>query len=303
MTLIAAGRSRTRARFVQTLAEPAGEGSDAETLVEIVHAARAAAALDSLDVDVVHEHTRAGPLTARSREAPTLATVHAAVAGPDAEAELWQELGRHASLVALSDAHRAGAPALNWIARVYNGIPVERYPFREDKDDYVLFLGRISPRKGVVDAIDAAVAAGRRIVVAGGWTIPAERAYFEAEVRPRLGAQVEWAREVRGDAKNELIARAACLLFPVRWEEPFGLVVAEALACGTPVVALRRGSVPELVTDGETGIVCERASELAAGIDAASRLSARRCRREAERRFSVERMVRDYVDCYDAVLA
>jgi glycosyltransferase involved in cell wall biosynthesis len=302
VTLVAAGRDHTRARFVRTLPEAPGEGHEDETNIELLHAARAASALDACELDLVHDHTRTGPLTAAGRTIPTVATVHSAVAGPDSQVELWEALGRHAPLIALSDAQRAAAPHLNWHGRVYNGIPVERYPFREDKEDYVLFLGRMSPRKGVVPAIEAARAAGRRIVIAGSWSVPAEQSYFEREVRARLGPDVEWAQEVRGDAKKDLLARAACLLFPVRWQEPFGLVVVEALACGTPVVALRTGSVPELVRDGETGIVCAGEDELAPAIDAAARLSPRHCRADAERRFSVERMARDYERCYRTLL-
>lgn len=303
VALVAAGPNRTRARFVGTfdVAQPEDASSAAE--VEIVHAARADAALEELDVDLVHDHSRAGPLTARGRRVPTVATVHGAVAGPDSQAELYAALGRLAPLVAISDAQRRGAPELPWIATVHNGIPVGDYPFRADKEDYVLVLGRISAHKGVHLAIDAAAAAGRRVVVAGSWTVPTERAYFDEHVRPRLGTGVEWLAEVGGEEKRDLLARAACLLFAAEWEEPFGLVLVEAMACGTPVVALGAGAVPELVVDGETGILCDRPSELAAGIEAARRLDPGRCREHAQERFDVERMIAGYEAVYRRVLA
>jgi glycosyltransferase involved in cell wall biosynthesis len=302
VTLIAAGANHTRAGFVQTFAEAQGEGSSDEATVEVIHAARAAAAIEDLEPDVVHDHSRTAPLTSNGRRSPTLVTVHAALAGPESQRDLFEALGRWVSLIALSKAHRASAPDLHWAGHVYNGIEVERYPLRERKDDYVVFLGRLSPYKGVHLAIDAGRAAGRPVVVAGNWTIPGEDLYFEEQVRPRLGPRVDWVGEVHGETKAELLANAACLLFPVQWSEPFGLVMLEAMACGTPVVALRAGAVPEVVVDGETGVLCDRPDELAAGIDAAVGLDAQRCRDHVMRNFSTARMVANYEATYRAAL-
>lgn len=303
VVLVATGRNRTRARFVATFAEPQPEDADSAGETEVVHAARAAAALEQLDVDVVHDHSRAGPLTAASRRSPTVATVHGAVAGPDSQTELYASLGHFAPLVAISDAQRRGAPELRWIATVHNGIRVGDYPFRAEKDDYVLVLGRISPHKGVHLAIEAAATAGRPLVLAGTWTIPVEREYFDAQVRPRLGPGVEWRGELRGDEKRDALARAACLLFAAEWEEPFGLVLLEAMASGTPVVALRAGAVPELVVDGETGAICPAPSDLAAGIEAVRNVDPARCREHVRERFGVERMVAGYEAVYRRLLA
>ena len=298
VTLVGAGDSPTRARFLPTFAEPQPEGSEAEATVEVLHAARTAAALARLDLDVVHDHTRAGPLTAAARPAPTLVTAHLPVAGPEQHAELYDAVGRLAALVAISEAQRRAAPHLNWVGTVPNGIPVGEYPFVAEKDDFVLYLGRMSAQKGVHLAIAAAREAGRRLVVAGSWTTPSERGYFERDVRPRVGEGVEWVGEVHGARRTELLSRAGCVLFPARWEEPFGLVLAEAAACGTPVVALRAGAVAEIVADGETGVVCESPSELAAAIDAATVLDPVRCRARAAARFVVERMVEGYEVIY-----
>jgi glycosyltransferase involved in cell wall biosynthesis len=302
VTLVAAGASDTGARLIRTFEEPQGEGTANETTIEVVHAARAAAALEDLKPNLVHDHSRVGPLTAAARRNPTLVTVHAAVAGPQSQRDSFGALGRWVSLVALSDAQRASAPRLNWVGRVYNGIAVEDYPLRERKEDYVVVLGRLSPYKGVHLAIDAARAAGWRIVVAGTWTIPGENVYFEEHVRPRLGDGVEWIGEIRGTAKAELLAGAACLLFPVQWNEPFGLVMIEAMACGTPVVALRAGSVPEVVVDGVTGLICNRPADLPSAIASAVRLDARHCRDHVIRNFSAERMVQNYEMLYQMVL-
>lgn len=294
VTLVGAGVSPTRARFLRTFAEPQPEGTEAEATVEVLHAARAAAALATLDLDVVHDHTRAGPLTATARPAPTLVTAHLPVAGPEHQSELYEAVGRLTPLVAISEAQRRAKPGLNWAGTVANGIPLDEYPFVADKDEFVLYLGRMSAQKGVHLAIAAAREAARRLVVAGAWTTPSERAYFEQDVRPHLGEAVEWVGEVSGALRTELLSRAACVLFPVCWEEPFGLVLAEAAACGTPVVALRAGAVPEIVADGETGVVCESPSQLPAAIEAATALEPGRCRARAAARFGVDRMVEGY---------
>jgi glycosyltransferase involved in cell wall biosynthesis len=302
VTLVAAGPNHTRAGFVQTFTDAQGEGTASEANVEVIHAARAAAAIEALKPVLVHDHSRAAPLTASGRPSPTLVTVHTALAGPESGRDVYEALGRWASLVALSKAHRASAPELNWAGHVYNGIDVDRYPLREHKDDYVVVLGRISPYKGVHLAIDAARAAGRPIIVAGSWTIPGEDVYFEEQVRPRIGAGVDFVGEVHGPAKAELLAHAACLLFPVQWNEPFGLVMLEAMACGTPVVALRAGAVPEVVVDGETGVICDRAEELAPAIAAAAGMNAHRCREHVTHNFSGDRMVAEYEMLYRAAL-
>jgi glycosyltransferase involved in cell wall biosynthesis len=298
VTLIAAGGDHTDARFIPTFPDAQVEGSEFETTIELLHAMRAAAALERLDVDVVHDHSRAGPLMAASRQTPTVATVHGPMVGAESQREFFAELGRKVSLVAISEVQRHAAPELNWVGRVYNGIDVDSYPFRADKDDYVLVLSRLHPQKGVDIAIDAALEAGRRIVVAGSWTIPAERAWFETQIRPRIGPGVECVGEVGGNAKRDLLARAACLVFPARWAEPFGLAMIEAMACGTPVVGLRAGSVPEVVEQGRTGLICERPDELAVAIDTAVSLDPHACRNRVLELFSAERMVADYEALY-----
>jgi glycosyltransferase involved in cell wall biosynthesis len=298
VTLVGAGVSKTRARFVATFPQAQQEGMPSELVIEVVHAARAGAALERLDLDVVHDHSRAGPLLAWSRSAPTLITVHAALAGPESQLELYTALARSAKLAALSEAQRRAAPQLPWVGVVPNGIDVDEYPYRGEKDDFVLFLGRMNRHKGVHLAIRAAREAGRRLVIAGSWTIPEEQAYFEAEVRPQLGPDVEWVGSIAGEIRTELLASAACLLFPVMWQEPFGLVMIEAMACGTPVVALRQGSVPEVVADGQTGIICADTGELAAAIEAATRLDSGRCRAHVCYRFSAARMVERYEALY-----
>jgi glycosyltransferase involved in cell wall biosynthesis len=298
VTLIGVGEDRTRARFVRSLPEPLGERLG-EPFPEVLHAASVARILDELDVDVVHDHSLAGPLIALGTGVSTVITVHGPVTGE--MGEYYRQLGTAVSLVAISDRQRRLAPDLNWRATVHNALRVDRFPFQQEKEDWVLFLGRCVQDKGMHVAIDAARAAGRRIVLAAKCSEPAEKAYFEAEIVPRLGDDTEWLGEVGSAEKKDLLCRAGCLLFPILWEEPFGMVMIEALACGTPVVALRRGSVPEVVVDGLTGIVCEDPDELPAALHEVDTIDPELCRKDVIDRFRPEVMAAGYEHAYRAV--
>jgi glycosyltransferase involved in cell wall biosynthesis len=295
VTLIGAGRDQTPGQFLRTFEKPQGDRLG-EPLPEVVHAAAAARLLADLDVDVVHDHTLAGPLTAAGRPAPTVATMH----GPmDGElADYYRQLGPAVSLVAISQAQRALAPDLNWVATVPNGIDVDSYPYRDRKEDWTLFIGRFVPEKGAHLAIAAAKAARRRIVLAGKVNEPAEEEYFEQAIRPHLSEDVTYVGELDAAGKRELYAKAACVLFPVQWPEPFGLVMTEAMACGTPVVALRNGSVDEIVDHGRTGIICDSPEELSPGIAMAANLRPNDCRAHVARHFGLVTMAEGYEQLY-----
>jgi glycosyltransferase involved in cell wall biosynthesis len=296
VTLVGAGRNGTRAqRFVQVFPEPPSQRLG-EAMPEVLHAAAAARAIEGLDVDLVHDHCCAGPLLARGRRTPTVVTAHGPVTGE--VGDYYRYLGDSIELVAISDAQRRLNPDLNWVGRVHNAIDVGTFPYREDKDDYVLFLGRFNPDKGAHLAIDAARRAGRRIVLAGKLNEAAEKAYFEAEIRPRLGRDAEYVGEADATTKRELFSGARCLVFPIQWEEPFGMVMIEAMACGTPVVATRRGSVPEVVADGETGYVVDDLEDLPARIVAAEELSPAACRRHVRDHFDLPVLAEGYERVY-----
>jgi len=296
VTVIGAGPRRTRAQFIATFPEAQPEGGESAAQTELSHAQLAAAAIEEVGPDVVHVHTT--ELPAISRAIPVVVTVHGAVRGPDATNARLDAMAMRACLVAVSRSQAAAAPHAGWAAVVHNGIDLRRYPLGGQRGEMVLYLGRISPHKGTHIAIDAAMAAGRRLVIAGAGTIPEERAYFDSEIRPRLGRNVVWVGEQGFDSKVELLGRAACLLFPACWEEPFGLVLVEAMACGTPVVALSAGAVPELVVNGESGVLCESPADLIAAIGQAAQLDPRRCRAHVERHFGAARMVMDYENIY-----
>jgi glycosyltransferase involved in cell wall biosynthesis len=300
VTLIGAGSAGTRAgRFVATYAEPPSSRLG-EPLPEVLHAATAARVLADLDIDVVHDHTLAGPLLARGRDVPTVVTMHGPVAGEPGD--YYRALGDTVELVAISGAQRRAAPDLPWLGTVYNAVDVATFPYRADKDEVLLFLGRLHPDKGAHLAIDAARRVGLPIVVAGKCSEAIELAYYRSEIEPRLGPDVTIFGCANAVAKRDLLSRAAALVFPILWDEPFGMVMIEAMACGTPVVALRRGSVPEVVVDGITGVVCDVADELPAAINAARLLSPADCREHVRTRFDVTAMAAGYDACYREAL-
>jgi glycosyltransferase involved in cell wall biosynthesis len=296
VTLVGTGRHATKAqRFIATC-ETGPADRLGEAMPELVHAAKVAAILRRLNADVIHDHTLAGPLTARGRLTPTVVTVHGVVSGD--RGEFYRALGGTVQLVAISNGQRATAPDLPWSATVYNAIRAQTFPFRADKQDYALFLGRFHPQKAPHLAIDAARAAGLPIILAGKCSEPVEIAYFAKEIEPRIGVDVTILGVADPAAKRALLAGAACLLFPIVWDEPFGLVMIEAMVCGTPVVALRRGAVPEVIVHGQTGIIVDHPDELADGIAQARQLDPAVCRRHVETAFAVEVMAAGYEAVY-----
>jgi len=296
VTLVGSGRDRTAAQHFIPVYDVPPSHLLGDPLPEVQAAAVAAQALDDLDVDLVHDHSLAGPLLARGRSVPTVVTLHGPSTGPNGR--YFETLGRSVDVVGISAAQQHLNPRLNWAGVVHNAVDVASFPFREEKDDYVLWLGRFSPQKGAHLAIDAARAAGRRIVLAGKLNEPAEHDYFQDAVAPRLGRQrgveAEYVGEADATLKRELFGRAAVLAFPIQWEEPFGMVMVEAMACGTPVAAIGRGSVPEVVADGVSGVVATGVADFPDALRRAAELDPRDCRRHAEEHFDLPVMAAAY---------
>ncbi|MDI1462769.1 glycosyltransferase family 4 protein [Catellatospora sp. KI3] len=307
VTVIAAGRDGTQARFWQVWEQAVPERLG-EPGPEIIYAALSRRVVENLaaagEVDVVHDHTFAGPLNAPAYDLlglPTIATVHGPV---DSELRgYYQTLDRDLSLVAISRRQRSLAPELNWLDTVYNGLNPHDWPFQERKGDYALFLGRFNADKGAHTAIEAAHRAGLPLILAGKCAEPEEKEYFAKEVEPRLGPDDRMIGVADAKRKRELLTNARCLLFPVQWEEPFGMVMIESMVCGTPVVALRAGAVPEVVESGVSGLICDDPDELPQALADVVQLDPRACREHVVRGFSATRMAVGYARAYRAALA
>ena len=255
------------------------------------------------EFDVIHCHTGyLGLPLARHADTPTVVTLHGRLDLPEAE-PCYREYAPSA-LISISDAQRMPLSGVPFLATIPHGIPKALYPFRERAGDYLAFVGRISPEKRVDSAMRVARDAGLSLRIAAK-VDPADQAYFQSEIRPLLESMpnVEFLGEIDDRAKAELLGGASALLFPIDWPEPFGLVMIEALACGTPVIARRRGSVPEILRDGITGFLCETEAEM---VDAVARLpevGRRTCREEFEARFSDRVMAERYLEVYRRLLA
>lgn len=251
--------------------------------------------------DVVHDHTLLGPLlgVGRTHGPPVVTTCHGVLAG---ELAAWyRQLSVHVPVVAISRSQAAGAPGLAR-AVVHHGVVPQDYPFGLGDGGHLLFLGRMSPDKGAHRAIAVARATGLPLLVAGRLREPQELDYFERHVRPQLGDGVDWVGEVAGDEKLALLAGARALLMPIRWPEPFGMVMVEAQACGTPVLAFREGAAPEVVEDGVTGWLCRDEDDMAGAALRVGELSRQACRSAVEQRFSAREMARRHVEVYRSLL-
>jgi glycosyltransferase involved in cell wall biosynthesis len=300
VTLFAAPGTRSRADVLSPLEGP--HPDEIETsLYEADHVASAFARMEESDppFDIVHDHCGFTAFAFADRiGTPVLHTLH----GPftDETRAFYARHGHKARAVALSRYQADQAPPeLQVIAVIGNPIVVDDFPFRDEKDDYVLWIGRINPEKGPQRAIAAAREAGVRLVLAGP-VQPGNEEFFSREVEPHIdGDRVEYIGEV-GEEKAGHYAGARALLMPIRWPEPFGLVMTEAMACGTPVIAFPEGSAPEIVLDGETGFVVEDEHEMAGAIGMLDRIDPERCRASARERFDVAAVAEAYEQAYEA---
>jgi glycosyltransferase involved in cell wall biosynthesis len=266
---------------------------------ELRHVINAYDAVDEWGADVVHDHTLVGPAYAERFRVPVVTTNH----GPfDGElGDLYRTVGDSVAVVAISHHQASTASRTRIAAVIHHGLDIDAFPAGAGRGGYALFLGRMSPDKGVSVAARVALAAGLPLKIAAKMAEPAEREYFAQEVEPLLGDGVEYVGEIGGSAKLDLLANASCLLNPLRWAEPFGMVMIEALACGTPVVSTPLGSVPEIVDDGATGFLRTSETGLVEALSRVGDLDRAACRSSARARFSIGRMVEQHIALYRSV--
>jgi len=301
VTLFASGDSRTRARLVPVCArslrlDPEQRDQLAHHVLMLEEVAKRAAHFDVIHFHIDYLHY---PLSRRQR-VPQLTTLHGRLDMPELGA-LYAEF-RDMPVVSISDAQRAPLPHASWLGTVHHGLPLELLRFSPGPGSYLAFVGRTSPEKGLDRAIEIARRAGIELRVAAK-VDDADRDYFREVIEPLLdGPLVEFVGEIGEAEKEEFLGNALALLFPIDWPEPFGLVMIEAMACGTPVIAFPGGSVVEIVEPGRNGFIVPDAAAAVAAVGKVGDLDRSLCRELFEARFSAQRMARDYLELYERVL-
>jgi glycosyltransferase involved in cell wall biosynthesis len=268
--------------------------------IELHHATCGYDAMRAWDADIVHDHTILGPSVGARCGVPVVTTNH----GPFSEQmiDVYRATAREGvPIVAISADQASRARDVPIAAVIHHGIDVDEVPYGRGEGGYLLFLGRIATDKGIFEAITAAKRAGARLLIAAKCREVGERLLLERTIAPLLDDDIVFLGEVNSDAKQDLLAGAAALLNPIQWDEPFGLVMIEALAAGTPVLCFRRGAAPEIVTDGLTGFVCDDLPTLTARIGELDAIDRRVCRAAAEERFSTDRMLDDHMALFERV--
>jgi glycosyltransferase involved in cell wall biosynthesis len=301
VTLFASGDSVTTARLVPAC--PSALRLDPQCKDPLAHHVLMMERVfgDAANFDLIHSHVDYihFPLVRRT-DVPCVTTLHGRLDISDL-VPIYQTF-REQPLVSISDSQRAPLLWANWQGTVPHGMPRNSLTFRRGEGKYLAFLGRVSPEKGVDEAINIACRSGIPLKIAAK-VDPVDRAYYEQRIKPMLKCRlVEFIGEIGNDEKNAFLGDAAALLFPIQWPEPFGLVMIEALACGTPVVAYRSGSVPEVIQDGTAGFIVDDADGAVRAINKLSQIERRNCRKHFECHFSDERMSSDYLTIYQRLV-
>ena len=296
VTLFATGDSVTSGKLEFCIDKPYAEDSNADVKVnECLHISNIMERAG--EFDLIHNHYDFLPLTySRLIKTPVLTTIHgfsSALIVP-----VYKKYNDHCYYAAISNANRH--PDLDYTATVYNGIDINEFTFCNHPKDYLLFFGRIHPEKGLSDAIQIAKQAGKKIIIAG---LIQDENYFENKIRPFINNEdVVYAGNCGPQQRDELLGNAIALLHPIHFDEPFGLSVAEAMCCGTPVIAFNRGSMPELIQHRKTGFLVNSIEEAAKAVDELSLINRIDCRQWAAGSFSREKMTDDYLAVYNRIL-
>ena len=298
--LFATGDSTSQVPLGYRFENALGVGREDATIVELV---QVMSAYDMVrEFDIVHDHTHVGPAySARFPDLPVVTTNH--IPFGDGVDSYYRAIGDRVPVIAISNAQARSARGVNIVDVIHHGVDPAEFAIGEGKGGYALFLGRMSPDKGVHTAIEVARAAGIPLKIAAKCREGKEISYYEEVIKPKLGGGIEYLGEATFEEKVELLGGAACLLNPIDWQEPFGMVMIEAMACGTPVVATHAGAAPEIVVDGETGFLADSVEELVEAVKKVSGLDRRKCRTRVEESFSKELMVEKHLDVYEKVVA
>ncbi len=296
VTLFATGDSVTRARLLWTCPKPYSENREIDPKVwECLHISQVFEKAE--EFDLIHNQFDFLPLTYSSlTQTPVVSTIHGF--SSDAILPVYKKYNGHVHYVAISEADKS--PELDYIATIHHGINLDQFRLHESRGEYLLFFGRIHPDKGVKEAIEVAKRAGMKLKIAG---IIQDEEYFNAHVKPHIdGDKVEYLGSVGPEVRAEVLGGAVALLHLINFDEPFGLGMVEAMACGTPVIANARGSIPEIVQDGENGFVVHDIKGAVVAVEKAGSVDRRGCRKSVEERFTARRMANEYLDVYKKIL-
>jgi glycosyltransferase involved in cell wall biosynthesis len=294
ITLFATGDSITKGclEYVVEKGYEEDRTQDAKVM-ECLHISNLMEKADSFDL--IHNHFDFLPLTySKLISTPMITTIH----GFSSEkiVQVYEKYNQNCYYAAISNADRH--PKLQYLGTVYNGLDSNNFTYNEHPEDYLLFFGRIHPHKGTAEAIQIARQSKRRLIIAG---IIQDQTYFNKEVEPYLNEEIKFIGAAGPEKRNELLGKAYALLHPISFDEPFGLSVAEAMLCGTPVIAFNRGSMPELINDSNTGFLVKDVGEAVAKVEAIQWVSRADCRNWAIANFSTEKMVEDYITLYHQI--
>ncbi|RJO59606.1 glycosyltransferase family 4 protein [Candidatus Parcubacteria bacterium] len=294
VTLYAAGDAKTQARLVSVTPRASALepkiGMANHKAYELLLAAKAYADANAWGAKILLSHmSMISANFARFGKFPTLALLHSPPTYTDARVMLANK--NFQKYISISNAQRKLVPGVNYVATIYHGVDTQKLKFHPQPGSYLAFLGRIRDYKGVLEAIQVAQAVKMPLKIAGPIGDPV---YFAKKVKPRLGGLVKYVGEIKHSQKNEFLGHALATLFPIGWAEPFGLVLPESLACGTPVIAFPRGSVKEILRNGKTGFLVYGVKAMAKKVKKIRHINRQICRQEAEKRFSLNRMVNDY---------
>lgn len=306
VTLFASGDSQTTATLEAFFPKALGNSGEIQKnpLLPLIHILECFK--HASEFDIIHSHTQyLGFFFADLTTTPVVHTLHGSFTEEDVPSEKRIVLRRFQKqhFISISNDQRKALPKLNYAATVYNGIPIEEFAFNPKGGEYLAWLGRITSKKGVTDAIRVAKELGMPLKIAA-FIDPVEEAYFEREVKSLIDRkQIEFLGELSKEEKSTFLGNALCLLFPISWREPFGMVMVESMATGTPVIAYRQGSVPEVVLNGKTGFVVDTEEEMAARIADIEKIDRLTCRRHVEEHFTVDKMVEGYEEAFSKILS
>lgn len=300
ITVLARQGSKTPGEVIALAAESRMEhlGTRDQVATECLHVLTAYEIFRKRPFDVVHDHTGFFGMTLGAMlrlPSAVVATMHGDLT--EAEGQLLTALDRRVGLVAITAAQQSLVARVGWLGVVHNAVDADVLEVSTEKDDYLLQLARVTPDKGQHLAIEVAKRVGMPLVLAGK-VDPDGEEYFRERVEPHLGGDVRWIEDVQGTEKARLLARAKAMLFPIQWQEPFGLAMVEAMASGTPVVATPLGAAPELIEEGVTGLLADEVDGLAEAVRRCGDIDPERCAQRARERFSPQSMAAGYEAIY-----